>query len=414
MNTYCFVGGIVFDHQENEVKQNSKCGLQNAPNAFQLAFIDGLRSNVDELDVINLPFTGSFPLNYKKILSPRSEKFEYKNSQGLNISCYNQRFVNLIYAKLYFREHACYNALKKYYNSHKNSTYVNIIVYSVHLPFLKAAIKLKKKHDNVRIIDVVTDLPEFKNDTSSRLWQLLNNYDTHVGKDIYNAVDGYILLTEHMSKRIITNCQPYEIIEGLYNTSDSSENTTNSDTNQKIIFYSGTLAKRYNILSLVKAFQQIKDKNYRLVICGSGSCKKEIQNAAKIDTRIQFKGEISRNEVLRLQKNASLLVNPRTNENEYTKYSFPSKTMEYLASGVPTLIYKLEGIPDEYYNHCFTLTDTSITALKNKIVEILSLTDKDRTTIGHNAKKFILENKTACQQCRKVVKLINALENKNV
>ena len=38
-------------------------------------------------------------------------------------------------------------------------------------------------------------------------------------------------------------------------------------------------------------------------------------------------------------------VNPRQNNEEFTKYSFPSKTMEYLASGVPVVAYKLDGIP---------------------------------------------------------------------
>mgnify|MGYP003303651866 CR=1 FL=1 len=44
-----------------------------------------------------------------------------------------------------------------------------------------------------------------------------------------------------------------------------------------------------------------------------------------------FTGKIDRSQVLALQRSATVLVNPRRNNEEYTKYSFPSKTMEYLA-----------------------------------------------------------------------------------
>ena len=62
-------------------------------------------------------------------------------------------------------------------------------------------------------------------------------------------------------------------------------------------------------------------------------------------------GQVSLNEARALQKTADVLVNPRLNEGEYTKYSFPSKTMEYLSTGRPVVCYKLDGIPDEYDKH---------------------------------------------------------------
>ena len=407
-DSYCFIGGICFDHQMNEIKSSSKCGLQNAPNAFQLAFIDGLRSNVENLDVINLPFIGAYPLNYKKIIGPKTERFNYKNSKGLEIKCNNHRFINLIYFKLYLRERVCFNALSEYYKAHKDSHHIYLFIYSIHLPFLKAAIKLKKRHKNVKIITIVTDLPEFKNDTTSRWKQWLYNYDTHVDKKTYDAVDGYILISKHMAPKVISNNQPYVIIEGIYNPNDNNE-TTVCESDKKTIFYSGTLARRYNIMTLVKAFQELQGDEYRLIICGAGSCKDEILKVSKLDSRIEFKGEVSRTEVLHLQRTSSLLVNPRTNEGDYTNYSFPSKTMEYLASGTPTLLYKLGGIPDEYYDNCFAISDPSVQNLKESIEMILNLPASERVSIGQKAKKFILGKKTSDKQCQKAIDLINSI-----
>ena len=50
-----------------------------------------------------------------------------------------------------------------------------------------------------------------------------------------------------------------------------------------------------------------------------------------------------------------------------SKYFFPSKMMDYLASGTPTISTKLKGIPEEYFNYCFTIENGDPKTLKNKI-----------------------------------------------
>jgi glycosyltransferase involved in cell wall biosynthesis len=101
-----------------------------------------------------------------------------------------------------------------------------------------------------------------------------------------------------------------------------------------------------------------------------------------------------------------LLVNPRTPEGEFTRFSFPSKTMEYLASGVPTLLYKLPGIPEEYYKYCYTLEDVSPTALADKITEILRSDAIELQEKGKKAREFILAEKNPEVQCNKIYQLI--------
>ena len=51
------------------------------------------------------------------------------------------------------------------------------------------------------------------------------------------------------------------------------------------------------------------------------------------DKRIIYWGVVEQKHVFEMQQQATLLVNPRKGHEEYTKYSFPSKTMEYMASG---------------------------------------------------------------------------------
>lgn len=406
---FCFIGGIIFPEFETEVIKKSKVGIQNAPNAFQMAFIEGLRENLPSLDVINLPFIGAYPLNYKSLLSPKTSSFDISFSEKKMIKCYNYRFLNPVFFKLYTRERACYNALKKYCNNNITKDKIYVFVYCTHIPFMKAAIRIKKEFSNVRICLIVTDLPEFKNDVMPRWKKFFLDYDTHVSESIYNSIDCFVLLSEPMADKLIFNGQPYTIIEGLYSTSTQVSSKPKTDAETKTIFYSGTLARRYNIMNLVRSVMAMSDKNVKLLICGNGACKDEIIELSKVDKRIVYLGELPRQKVLQLQVDADLLVNPRTNEGEYTKYSFPSKTMEYLASGTPTILYRLDGIPEEYYKYCFSLTNDSQETLTKEIERVLALSKIERESFGYKAKNFILSNKTAKAQTKKAIELIDAL-----
>ena len=90
-----------------------------------------------------------------------------------------------------------------------------------------------------------------------------------------------------------------------------------------------------------------------LWLFGSGDMEKDITDYCKSDQRIKYFGMVPREKVVKFEKKAKLLVNPRPTNNEFTKYSFPSKTIEYMASGTPLLTTRLPGIPSEYFDHVF-------------------------------------------------------------
>ena len=94
-----------------------------------------------------------------------------------------------------------------------------------------------------------------------------------------------------------------------------------------------------------------------------------------------------------------------------SKYSFPSKDIEYLVSGTPTLIYQLPGIPTEYYDYCYSLgpNELSVADLGKKINEILSLPDSINEALGQSARNFIIEKKNYKVQAEKITKLISNL-----
>ena len=169
----------------------------------------------------------------------------------------------------------------------------------------------------------------------------------------------------------------------------------------------GTLARRYGVIDLVNAFSCIPDKKFRLKVCGVGDGLANILAATKIDRRIEYMGQLPRDEVLRLQESADLLINPRTSDGEYTRYSFPSKVMEYFASGTPTVMHRLPGIPDDYFKHCIVPPTEDAEGLTQAILIASSLGHAELRRIGLGARDFILSEKSAVQQCQKIVQLID-------
>ena len=95
-------------------------------------------------------------------------------------------------------------------------------------------------------------------------------------------------------------------------------------------------------------------------------------------------------------------MNPRSNKEEYTKYSFPSKTMEYLATGRPVLMHKLKGIPDEYDKYIFYIGEDMAKSLQ----QIAQADPQMLADVGEKGKQFVLLNKNMKKQAEKIIRLI--------
>ena len=126
------------------------------------------------------------------------------------------------------------------------------------------------------------------------------------------------------------------------------------------------------------------------------------------DSRIKYLGSVDKDRVTELQHRATLLVNPRHSGVEFTKYSFPSKTMEYLASGTPTVMCKLPAMPADYLDHVFIFDDESIEGYAKKIMEICAMPKENLFAFGQHASKFINEQKNEVIQAAKVMELVKS------
>ncbi|MDK2839885.1 MAG: hypothetical protein PWQ83_1451 [Thermosipho sp. (in: thermotogales)] len=401
-----FLGGIISKEMEKEIIDKKKGKIDFAANKFQWNLIDGFMS-IDEikLEVISAPFVGAYPKYFKDLfIEEYNYSYIYNNKK---ISIKSVPFCNL----WGYRNISRKKALKKAVNEYLLQTDPKkvIVVYSAHTPLVQAAAYAKQEDPSVHICLVVPDLPQYMNlgDRTSFIYSMLKKVDIKILYKSLEYVDSFVLLTEYMKDILKVKKRPYIVIEGMVNKKDisiSRKSTKKSDV--KTVVYTGSLNKKYGVVNLVKAFLEIDMPNVVLKIAGSGDSEKLIREYAQKDNRIQFLGQLSNKEAIELQRNATVLVNPRQNIGEFTKYSFPSKNLEYLLSGNPVIAYKLDGIPSDYDSYFFYVKDNSVDSLKNKIVEVLSLTEEERKVFGERAKEFVIKKKNNVEACFEIYKML--------
>ncbi|ADI00967.1 glycosyltransferase [Syntrophothermus lipocalidus] len=227
--------------------------------------------------------------------------------------------------------------------------------------------------------------------------------------------DGYILLTKYMNGVINRKNRPSIVIEGM---SDPELTDVQDDKicmeSDNVIMYAGALYRQFGIDKLISAFRKLRQENIQLWIFGTGDMEDEIRQQALIDLRIKFFGMYPRKEVVEFEKKASLLINPRPSDSAFTLYSFPSKTLEYMATGTPVLTTRLPGIPEEYFDYVYVIENETDDGIAEAIQRVLMLPQHERNIRGQRARQFVLENKNCYVQAKKVIEMIEACMGERV
>lgn len=395
---YAFLSTLIPNNMKKNVAELSVNNMQDAANALQWHLYNGLSQNLEkEIKLINVLPIGSYPQYYKKAFVKESSFETDYCKNNINVG-----FCNIKLLRKFIQPKRIYNSLKIWCQN--TSEEKVLFVYTVSSPFLKAVCKLKKKYPDIKVCSIVADLPDMSSLAENKSF-VQKSFEKYLSNDSYSkldCVDIFVLLTKYMADYMKIH-KPFCVVEGI--SSNTKEVEKEATGNIKTVLYTGTLHKKFGVLNLLKAFEKISDENYRLVICGIGDSEDIIKKASQDDSRIIFKGQLPREEILSLQKEATVLINPRQANEEFTKYSFPSKNLEYLSSGIPVIAYKLEGIPDEYDDYIFYVEDNSIETLKNRIVEVCENIE-DSNKKGKKARNFVLEKKNEVMQTKIIIDML--------
>lgn len=267
---------------------------------------------------------------------------------------------------------------------------------------------LASKLSGLHSVAIITDIYDQMVGLQTRgLKTVIKKLAGILNRKYVGSFDKYVLLTEAMNEKVNPKQRPFIVMEALCDeelSDDVFAPTTKSLP--KVIMYAGGLEERYGLKMLVQAFKTIPDDNIELHLYGSGSYVEELIGETEADRRIKFWGVRSNKDIVEAESKATLLVNPRFTTEEFTRYSFPSKNMEYMVSGTPVLTTKLPGMPSEYYPYVYLIEDESVDGFALAMSSILQLPSDILQRKGLAARNFVLREKNNIRQGGRIMNLI--------
>lgn len=390
--------GFFAQNNEEEVIAQARSAVEFSANQFQSKLIGGFRKMGCDLQVLSAPFIGAFPTASRSV-SFRGFK---EPSEEIDYVAFNNIWG--------FRNFSRSRALKKKLLSFAKDPCPEkmIVIYCPHTPFLEAAAYAKKLDKRIRICFYVPDLPNYMNLNSNRsvIYDAAKYVDNVRMRGYMKVVDSYVLLTAPMKSALPVGEKPFLVAEGIIDGESANWDRPDSVCgSEKHIVYTGKLNEKFGVKDLIDAFALVQGDDYRLVLCGHGDCADYARAAAKQDNRIIVTGQLSPAQALEWQMKASVLVNPRPNNEDYTKYSFPSKIIEYLKTGIPVVAYVLDGMP-EFYRDFFWAVDEDkpcSVAICEAILRALSSTAGERMEKNERFVRYARENLCAEEIAQKMI-----------
>lgn len=274
----------------------------------------------------------------------------------------------------------------------------NLIICDILSLSITAAAFFAFKLRRMKIIALVTDLPGI-----NVMSEKITLRDKVVNFFSFNF-DGYVLLTKQMNCLINPKNKPFLIMEGMVNSEmNEVKNTLSEKNKEKIIIYAGGLYEKYGIVNLIEGFFNLKNQNARLHLYGNGPIVEKIREYANKDPRIKYMGVVPNRDVIKAQEMATLLINPRPSAEEFSKFSFPSKNMEYMVSGTPVVTTLLPGMPEEYREFVYLIQDESPQGIYKTLESLLNQTDEQLHLMGQKAKDFVIKNKNNLLQAQRII-----------
>lgn len=385
-----WIGGIAWLKEDNTYFPEATYPGIVSGSAFQQAIIEGLEAQSHSVRILSDCDMSS---------GTRLEWSHNGNSKDIRVAGNGNRFLRIPKKIIEFSKEL------------KHGNVLNgvdcVLAYEMHIPYLFCLNKIKKLNPEIKTVLICPDLSIYMDLDAKKkpLKTFLKKIENKIAQRLLKRVDGYILFTEQMKDYFADFNKPYAVIEGVYRDKYSLKPTEK----QNFIMHAGSLHYNIGIEELIAAFESISDANQELWFFGSGAMDNYIREKAEKNKRIKHMGFVEPQKLFEYEKQATLLVNVRDPKAEYTKYSFPSKTFEYMASGTPFLTTDLPGIPAEYKDYIFTIESNNVDLIKEGMEKALSLTPEERESFGRNARAFVLENKNKYVQSKKFADFLSQL-----
>lgn len=366
MNIILFTSAMIeseFASFQNEAIVKPNPSNQN----FYARLIKALSVNNRVIVVSHRPFVEG--MTNEKVLPFKEDSFRETKYFYTKVK-YSKRY------KLFEEEKEIIKTARKAAELFRNNNYV-VVVDTLRVNLLKAAIKFAKER-KVKIVGMLTDNP-------ANLSNVKKSYIKAINKNVLK-LDGYLSLSNGLLVAMKVDEKPNYVFEGLVD----EEIATRKAPIGNYYFFGGALYERYGVKNLIHAFVDSSLKE-RLVIAGMGPLRQYIFDNMEKNPRILYISQLPKEEIYGYEQNSIANINPRPYYAKLDRESVPSKMIEYLASGVPTISTMHTKLYELFKDEVFWIRDDSKMGIQKALAEF----EKEDKKIWHekatNAKKKVYE-----------------------
>ena len=210
-----------------------------------------------------------------------------------------------------------------------------VIFYNMSYAYLGLKNKIeKKKGKSIFLLADHTSSKEYKN--------ILRKLYTKICEYEIRKFEKIITLAENPNIKFKSNHEKISISGGIKN-SDYKDFIIDSKKDTLNIMYSGYLSKVTGVDILLNAIKECNLDNINFYISGKGELEDEVYELSKTDKRLNFLGFLSHKQYMDYLQKADILINPRNMKMEQNNNNFPSKILDYLATGNIIISTKFSG-----------------------------------------------------------------------
>lgn len=373
---------------------NKFIGPSVAGNKMQLGIAKGIANEENDVTILSIIPIATYPKE-KKI-------FIYKKKEKLNqMNTYYIPFINIFFLKqlsqMFFV--AMYTIGWIYKNRKQEK---RIITFNM-FPNIALPVSIIKKITRILTVCIFADPPIFTENLKKS-----KKIEKKISEKLLNNYDKFIVLNEYVVEKYNIK-KPFIVIDGGFDKTDFENDALSknkSKSEKYIILYSGALTEYNGIPVLLQAFKELQNTEVELHIYGDGNKKELVLDYSKKDKRICYFGSVENSEILLLQRQADLLINPRLELEEISKLTFPSKIIEYFLSETPILTTKLNGLTHDYLKYVDLIEESTVEGVRQSITKFLTEDYENKKVRAKCGAKYIYSEKNWGKQSEKILKFL--------
>lgn len=359
---FLIIGGTVLENDEKLLKLYYKNNVSVSNQEYENKLIYGFEKNHFDYIFLSAPSIGFFPFNSKKAFAK-----DFSSSSN---------FISLKYCLVYFLNHisktiAIKKAIKKILKEVNKEREIHIIACECHSPYLQGIRFAKRKHENTFSTLLVPDLPKNMGKTKNFIRKMAKRIDLIVIKCLIKKyVDSFVAFTKDIDAEINTLGKPSFISEGLVFPNDCTD-CHHADSKIRCN-YTGKLDEQNGVELIAETAKLLCNENIVFDIYGTGPLLNHLIDESEKTNNLVVHGYIDyRNAQHELSK-SSILLSPRFSDREYTKFSFPSKILDYLSSKKPIVTFDLPCYTQDMRKVFYFPNGVEAEHLASKIMDVIN------------------------------------------